>query len=258
MKQRDWTKVPDLPAPPSPPSGGESPKVHPKTFFDEPPTVLKDAPPHPGEEVRYAEALALVAAAQSDATLKAAIIDEATKTQEEVIEPLLQFRNFGIPLPNNWTTANNGAAFGTDYFTRNAIARSNIFVNKPNEAKYFYQDLDVSGVRLNGNKRYAVTFPKDEPPVNGFWSLTLYDKFHFFAPNSIKRFSIGTKNKDLMRNADGSVTIYVQTDQPSKAVERTNWLPATKDDFSLFIRAYWPQDVITNGDWAPPPVKPLS
>jgi hypothetical protein len=66
--------------------------------------------------------------------------------------------------------------------TRTAVARSNIFVNKPNEAKYFYQDLDASGERLNGANRYRVTFAKGEPPVRGFFSLTLYDEQDFFAP----------------------------------------------------------------------------
>lgn len=253
VKQRDWSKVPDYPAPPPNPGGGEAPKVHPEKFFDQLAAVLKDAPPLPGEEAKYAEALALVAAAERDPKLKAAIVDEATKVQEEVIEPLLQFRNFGIPLPNNWTTVNNGAAFGTDYFTRTAVGRSNIFVNKPNEAKYFYQDLDASGGRLSGANRYAVTFAKGEPPVKGFWSLTLYDEQHFFAPNEINRFSIGTKNKDLKLNADGSVTIYVQSTAPA---ERTNWLPSPKGaDFSLFIRAYWAQEVVLNGTWTPPAVE---
>jgi hypothetical protein len=252
MKTRDWTKVPDYPAPPPAAGGGEAPKVHPETFFDDLQTLFKDAPPLPGEEAKYAEALALVAAAKADPKIKAAIVDEAKKAQDELIEPLLQFRNYGIPLPHNWTTAINGARFGTDYFTRTAVARSNIFVNKPNEAKYFYQDLDASGERLNGANRYTVTFAQGEPPVKGFYSLTLYDDQHFFAPNAIKRYSIGTKNKELESNADGSVTFYVQADVPT---ERTNWLPAPKNaDFSLFIRAYWPEAEVLDGSWTPPAV----
>jgi hypothetical protein len=253
MKERDWTKVPDFPAPTAQAGGGEAPKVHPDTFFDDLPTLFNDAPPLPGEEVRYAEALSLVVAAQADPRIRTAIIDEAKKTQQELIEPLLQFRNYGIPLPHNWTTAPNGAQFGTDYFMRTAVARSNIFVNKPNEAKYFYQDFDSSGGRLNGASRYAITFGKGEPPVDGFWSLTLYDDQHFFAPNEIKRYSIGTKNKDLKRNADGSVTISVQAEA---SAEQSNWLPAPKSaEFSLFIRAYWPKTEVVDGSWTPPPVE---
>jgi hypothetical protein len=63
--------------------------------------------------------------------------------------------------------------------------KSNIFVNKPNETKYFYQDLDAEGRRLNGSHRYTVTFTKDQtPPMNGFWSLTLLQQHHFFEPNA--------------------------------------------------------------------------
>lgn len=100
-----------------------------------------------------------------------------------------------------------------------------------------------------------MTFGKDQlPPVKGFWSLTLYNQHHFFAPNDIKRYSLGTKNKDLKLNDDGSLTIYVQPDAPADA-RRSNWLPSPKgEDFSLYIRAYWPTAAITDGQWTPPPV----
>lgn len=174
-----------------------------------------------------------------------------------LIDPLLQFRNWGTPLPHHWTTANNGAAFGSDYFMRTAIARSNILVNKPAETKYFYQDLDASGTRLTGASRYLVTFPKGElPPVKGFWSLTLYDRFHFFVPNAARRYSLGTKNRDLTRNADGSLTIFVQADEPIDPLQRRNWLPAPHgEEFSLYLRAYWPDRAVLDGHWAPPPVR---
>ncbi|WP_198651594.1 DUF1254 domain-containing protein [Dyella sp. C11] len=250
--QHDWTKSPTIPAPTQ--GGGETKWVDPAKFVDELPVVLKDTPPMPGEEVRYQQIQSVLDAAAKDPKLKAAMLDEAKKADAEVVTPLLQFRNYGIPLPANWTTQNNGAAFGTDYFTRTAVARSNIFVNKPNETKYFYQDLDEAGGRLNGKTNYTVTFTKDEmPPVNGFWSLTLYNDTHFFEPNAIKRYSVGTKNKDLKLNADGSLTIYVQS-TPPPGEKRANWLPSPKGDFSLYVRAYWPKEAVTSGQWTPPPV----
>jgi hypothetical protein len=75
----------------------------------------------------------------------------------------------------------------------------------------------------------------------------------FFVPNEIGRFSLGTKNKGLQTTADGSLTIYVQADAPPEA-QRANWLPEGQD-FSLFIRAYWPQAAVIDGSWAPPPVQ---
>ncbi len=254
-KRQDWSRLPSLKPPTADGDSGETKWVFPKTFFDQLPLVLLDAAPLPGEETRYEEVLALIDAMQTNPALKSALIDEAENAERSLIEPLLQFRTFGTPLPHHWTTADNGAAFGSDYFMRTAVARSNILVNKGIETKYFYQDLDAAGVRLNGGSRYTVTFARGEPPVKGFWSMTLYDRFHFFVPNAIRRYSLGTKNRDLVPNADGSLTIWVQADEPTDKAQRPNWLPAPKgQDFSLYIRAYWPDPTVTGGQWTPPPV----
>ena len=253
VKRRDWATLAKFPAQGS--GEAETKWVIPGKFFDELPAVLRDAPPQPGEEARYAEALAVVAAAQKDPALKKAIVDEATRAETELLEPVFQFRSYGLQLPHHWSTISNGAAFGTDYFTRTAVAKSNIFVNKPSETKYYYQDLDSAGTRLNGASRYTVTFGAGGlPPVRGFWSLTLYNEHHFFAPNDLKRYSLGTKNRTLKYGADGSLTIYVQTDSPGGDTD-PNWLPAPKGaDFSLYVRAYWPGPAIATGKWTPPAV----
>lgn len=255
MKSRDWANIARLPGQAS--GDAETKWVEPEKFIDELPLVMQDAPPLPGEEAWYARLLAVIAAAQKDASLKKAMIDEALKADKDLVGPLFEFRNYGIPLPHHWSTQDNGAAFGTDYLTRTAVAKSNIFVNKPGETKYFYQDLDASGGRLNGANRYTVTFAKGQlPPVRGFWSLTLYNQHHFFSPNALKRFSLGTKNKALKASADGSLTIYVQSSSPG-ADKEVNWLPAPQGaDFSLYVRTYWPQAAITGGKWTPPAVIP--
>jgi hypothetical protein len=91
--------------------------------------------------------------------------------------------------------------------------------------------------------------------VSGFWSLTLYNKEHLFAPNPLNRFSLGTKSaKSMKLGTDGSLTLYVQNTSPGPDKE-ANWLPAPKDDFSLYIRAYWPKPELTEGRWTPPEVK---
>jgi hypothetical protein len=225
-------------------------------FVDELALVLADATPLLGEEARYAQVLAVLEAATTNPTLKQAMADGAKEADERLVKPLFQFRNYGQQLPHHWSTISNEAAFGTDYFMRTAVAKSNIFVNSPNETKYYYQGLDATGERLNSDKRYRVTFAKGAtPPVHGFWSLSVYNEHHFFVANAIDRFSIGTKNKDLKLNADGSLTIYMQADAPTDAAERANWLPAPKGDFSLYVRAYWPKPAITDGSWTPPPVE---
>jgi hypothetical protein len=254
MKSIDWSTIPTLPNP----ATGEQEILWVPTgsFVDTLPVVLADAPPLPGEEARYAQVLAVLNAAKNDQQLKAAMTEGAVEAEEQLVNPLFEFRNYGQQLPHNWSTISNEAAFGTDYFTRTAVAKSNIFVNSPKETKYFYQDLDKDGLRLNGSERYTITFSKEQtPPVYGFWSLTLYNEHHFFAPNEINRYSVGTKNKDLETNAEGLLTIYVQADSPPRA-QRTNWLPAPKDaDFSLYCRAYWPKPAVIDGSWTPPPVE---
>jgi hypothetical protein len=253
MQTKDWTKAPNFPTPPG--AGKEETKwVVPETFFDELPDVLNEVPPLPGEEVAYANLQAVLDAAQKDPKLKAALVASASSAEKDIVTPLFQFHNYGLPLPDNWTTQSNGAQFGTDYYTRTAVAKSNIFVNSPNETKYFYQDLDSAGGRLNGAHQYTVTFAKGAlPPVQGFWSLTMYNEHHFFEPNKLVRYSLGTKNKDLQLGPDGSLTLYVSATPPSQD-KMTNWLPALQGDFSLYVRSYWPEAAILEGKWTPPPV----
>ncbi|WP_322616941.1 DUF1254 domain-containing protein [Pseudomonas sp. BIC9C] len=258
IKKRDWKKQPTFPAQAAD-GNAETRWVVPEKFFDELPALLKDAKPLPGEEVRYAQMAVLGGIAKADPQLRAAMIDEAKKADSDVIDPLLQFRNYGLQLPDHWSTVSNGAAFGTDYFSRTAVARSNIFVNRQKETKYFYQDLDENGLRLNGRYDYSVTFAKRNlPPVRGFWSLTLYNEQHFFAPNDRKRYSVGTKSKSLQTNPDGSLTLYVQSESPGKDKE-SNWLPSPRDTgFSLYIRAYWPESDALDGQWTPPAVAKMN
>jgi hypothetical protein len=253
MKTIDWNKIPKREAPLM--GNEEMSWVIPEHFFDELPMVLADAPPLPGEEARYAQVLAVIAAAKKDPDIKKAMTAAASETEKQVIKPLFEFRNFGKQLPYHWSTINNGAAFGTDYFIRTAVAKSNILVNKDEQAKYFYQDLDSAGNRLNGVNKYTVTFTKEQmPPVNGFWSLTLYNQHHFFELNDMNRYSLGTKNKTMKTNKDGSLTIYVQSNSPGGDLQ-SNWLPAPKKgQFSLYLRTYWPKDNILNGQWTPPAV----
>jgi hypothetical protein len=257
MKSTDWSRMRVLASEEK--GEGETRFVFPEKFFDELPAILADAPPLPGEEARYAQMRAVLEAAKHNPGIRAALIEGAQEAEEKLVTPLLQFRNYGEQLAHNWSTISNEAAFGTDYFTRTAAARSNILVNSPNETKYFYQDLDDTGERLNGKNGYTVTFPNGQtPPVNGFWSLTLYNEHHFFAPNDLKRYSLGTKNKALKYNSDGSLTLYVQTSSPGKDKE-SNWLPAPRDgDFSLYVRAYWPKTAVTDGSWTPPAVQKVN
>lgn len=251
-KTTDWTKSKWYPKV-GVAGGDRAKRVSPERFFDDLATVLDDVAPLAGEEAFYAELRDLLKRAAGDARLKSLITSEAVVAEREVLAPMFEFRNLGTRLPNYWTTITNGAAFGTDYLTRAAVAKSNIFVNRNEETKYFYQDCDAAGLRLDGGRSYRITFRAGElPPTAGFWSLTAYDAQHAFGPNELNRYSLGTKNRGLRFNADGSLTIVVQSRRPTG--DDANWLPAPQGAFSLYLRAYAPGAAMTSGVWTPPAV----
>lgn len=255
MKTVDWAALPEIPSPDQGGGGSETRWVVPEKFFDQLPQVLDMVPPLPGEEALYAQFRWLLEVAAKDPALTAAIVDEAVKAEAEVVGPFLEWRYNGKPAGNGWNRSVNNARFGVDYYNRAATARSNIFENRPSETQYFYTDNDAAGAPLDGSKTYAVTFAAgQEPPVNGFWSLTLYNEDHFFNPNDLERYSLGTKNTTLQRNADGSLTLYAGAASPG-ADKESNWLPAPEGPFSLYIRAYWGQEPILDGSWQPPKIE---
>jgi hypothetical protein len=256
MKTCDWTKVRWFPYVGSL-ARSRGKQVEPETFFAVLAEVLGEVPPLPGEEPLYEEFRRLLTAAKSDAALGRVLAETAVSAENEVITPLFSFRNVGMRLPHHWTTIGNGAAFGTDYLTRTAVARSNIFVNRHNESKYFYQDLDAEGRRLDGRQSYRVRFAAGKlPPAKGFWSLTLYDEQHGFHANPWNRYSLGTKSKQLYFDGDGSLTILVGGREPESATP-ANWIPAPAGPFSLYLRAYWPEAELLEGRWTPPAVELL-
>jgi hypothetical protein len=256
MKTVDWSKLPHYPAPKS--SGaGEVQWVNPETFFDELPAVMKSVPPLPGEQALYASIGSVLDAAAKDATIKKTLKETAVAADREMITPFLQWRYNGRSAGNGWNSPVNNAEWGTDYVNRTATAKSNMFDNLPTETKYIYTDDDSQGKQLTGQNSYSITFPKGElPPVKGFWSVTLYNQVHFFNPNPLKRYSLGTKNKNLKYNADGSLTLYAGAESPGKDKEN-NWLPAPNGTFSLYIRAYWPDKAIIDGTWQPPRIEQM-
>jgi hypothetical protein len=251
MKSTDWNKVPSFPAPTG--AGAEETKwVIPEKFFDQLGEVLRAVPPLPGEEALYGAIQSVLDAAATDPRIGATLTQTAVAAESELITPLFAFHNNGRPIGNGWTSPPNGARWGTDYLSRAATAKSNMYDNAPEETRYIYTDFDKDGQRLTGGHRYTVTFAQGQlPPVNGFWSLTLYNKEHLFEPNRLNRFSLGTKSNSMKPNSDGSRTLYFQNDTPG-AEKESNWVPAPKDEFSLYLRAYWPKADILQGLWVPP------
>jgi hypothetical protein len=254
VKTRDWTKArwyPNLGQVPG--QGGK--RFVPDQFLDALAEVLEEAPPLAGEERLYQQYRQLLAQASGDPASRERLLKSFHETETEVMTQLFEFHNLGKRLPHGWTTLENGGEFGLDYMTRAAVARSNIFVNANEESKYFYLDFDANQRRLIGANTYQVTFSGGNlPPTKGFWSLTLYDSQHSLYENSAKRYAIGLKDQNLRYNADGSLTIYISHDPPPAGWE-SNWLPAPRQEFSLYLRAYWPDAAILTGNWSPPAVQ---
>ena len=256
MKTIDWARTPAIPGPKS--SGGETPWVLPEKFFDQLGAVLAAVPALPGEESLYGNFRVLLDTAAKDPAVKKALVETAVETEHAVLEPFFEWQHNGRPAGHGWNRSVNNARFGTDYYNRTGTAKSNMFDNKPTETQYIYTDNDSAGASLDGGRNYEVTFaPGQEPPVNGFWSLTLYNAQHFFHPNPLKRYSLGTKNQNLKRNADGSLTLYAGAKSPG-ADKESNWLPAPAGHFCLYIRAYWGKQGILDGSWQPPVIKQVN
>jgi hypothetical protein len=254
MKIKDWSKTPSFP---TPPSEGENKWVVPELFFDQLPGVMDLVPPLPGEEALYASIRQVLQAAERDPEVKKALLEVAIETEEKVIGPLFLWKHNGIPAGVGWNRSYNNAEWGYDYLMRTSTARSNMFDNRPNETQYFYTDGDSNGGQLDSKNLYAVTFANGElPPVNGFWSLTLYNEHHIFTPNDLGRYSLGTKNEDMKFNEDGSLTLYAGANPPGGDMDN-NWLPAPGETFSLYIRCYWGKEAILDRSWTPPKIEKI-
>lgn len=131
--------------------------------------------------------------------------------------------------------------FGTDYMTRAVIARIGLTANTPNESVYWMYTLDSKGQPLTGGSKYTMTFKEGIPFYEpGFWSITMYDAANnYTVTNPINRYMLGSDTPEIKKNADGSFTIYIQTESPGKDKE-SNWLPAPTSRFYLTPRAYAP------------------
>jgi hypothetical protein len=132
---------------------------------------------------------------------------------------------------------------GADYLARAIVAVFELTSNTPTEAIYYSGMLDSNSRPLTGTKRYTTTleepmlYAKRIPP--GFWSMTMYDGVTFYtAPNPINRYALGSDDR-LTHNPDGSITLYVQHDDPGRG-KKANWLPAPSGPFYLILRNYAP------------------
>jgi hypothetical protein len=167
---------------------------------------------------------------------------------------------------NGWNIVGSGgdaAFYDGDWLKRAAIAQAGIYANDAEEATYPMAKILSDGTPLDGSKHnYTITFHVGQlPPVNAFWSVTMYDgKSQLLIKNPINRYLINSPMlPDMKKNADGSLTLYIQKDSPG-ADKESNWLPAPNDLIYMVMRLYWPKTENPSilppgkGTWSPPEI----
>ena len=154
---------------------------------------------------------------------------------------------------NGWQmNTDTMGVYGDYYLKRAVVAQIALGANQPEDAVYPLIIVDADGKPPTGDHSYVLHFTKDElPPVDAFWSLTMYDAEGFPVANSINRFAIGDRDA-LKYNADGSLDLYIQHDNPGPD-KTANWLPSpSAGTLGLTMRLYAPKTAVLNGSWAPP------
>jgi hypothetical protein len=165
-----------------------------------------------------------------------------------------------MKLEHGWLFTTKTGLYGTSYLQRALVTAIGLGANRPEDAVYPTSEGPHAVKKYHGEREYVMRFEKGQlPPVDGFWSLTMYNADYFFVANSLNRYTLSQRNK-LKVNADGSVDLYIQHESPGRDRE-SNWLPAPKDRFILMMRLYWPKEKppsILDGSWKVPEVKEAS
>jgi hypothetical protein len=222
--------------------------------------LMKTNPPSPDDAPIVAKmaTIGLIPGKDFDPSKLGGFDREAIKAVPKLaqVKIMEHFKQFGEPV-NGWRFSTKVGTYGTDYIQRALVTAVGLGANRPQDAIYPVADKASDGDKFDGaSKKYVVHFDKGQmPPVNGFWSLTMYDDKYFFVPNPLNRYTLSQRNK-FITNADGSVDLYLQADSPGKAKE-ANWLPAPKANFVPMLRLYWPKETppsIIDGTWKPPAI----
>lgn len=157
---------------------------------------------------------------------------------------------------NGWAmNTDTMGVYGDFYLKRAAVALAGLGANQPEDAIYPLAVADAAGARIVGERDYVQHFDADQlPPVDAFWSVTMYDQDSFTAPNTLERYALGDRDP-LHVNDDGSLDLYYGPSDPGGDAT-ANWLPAPSGPLRIIMRLYAPRPEALDGHWAPPPVQP--
>jgi hypothetical protein len=257
----------------TPPAGTVDPSIDMKTavrdqvnaldvaaYFNLMAQLMKDNPPTAEDAPMVARIakIGIVPGQPFDLTKLSPDAQQALKAVPKTgVDKIMGYFKDSGKFENGWSFFTKTGIYGTEYLARAFMTAVGLGANRREDAVYPTSEVDVDGKPYSGANKYVMHFDKGKlPPANGFWSLTMYDSGYFFVDNPLNRYNLSARNK-LKANADGSIDLYLQHENPGKSKE-SNWLPAPADKFILMLRLYWPKETppsILDGTWTIPGVK---
>lgn len=229
-----------------------------ENYFTRALELLKVNPPHKTDQPILArmKRLGLEAGKSLDYASLDPMVRQALDESVEDAQKLMKWKTASLArVANGWSmNTDTMGVYGNYYLKRAIVAQVGLGANLPEDAIYPLNLADNGGQPLNGQHRYVIHFDKANlPPVNGFWSITLYDQDGFQVANDLNRFAVSSW-MPFNYNRDGSLDLYIQHDPPGKENE-ANWLPAPQGPFGLTMRLYAPKPDALTGKWNPPVVQ---
>jgi hypothetical protein len=219
--------------------------------------LLKKNPPHITDQPMIAQLkkIGIEPGKSFDITKADPVVRKALEDAPAAAQQLMEWKVPTIARVVNYWSMNTDTmgVYGNYYLKRAIVAQVGLGANLPEDAIYPLNLGDETGTPLDGASKYTIHFDKGTmPPVNAFWSLTLYDPEGFQVANPLNRFAVSSW-MPFKYNPDGSLDFYFQNESPG-ADKEANWLPAPKGPFNLTMRLYGPKSDALTGKWNPPPI----
>jgi hypothetical protein len=226
-------------------------------FFVYAAELLKLQPPHITDEpiIARLKRIGFERGKSFDLDKADAAVRAGLESAPEDAQKLMEWKMPTIARVANYWSMNTDTmgVYGNYYLKRAIVSQMGLGANSPEDAVYPLNLGDAEGKPLDGANNYTIHFDKaDIPPVEAFWSITLYDPQGFQVANKLNRFAVSSW-MPFHYNPDGSLDLYFQNESPGGDKE-ANWLPAPKGPFNLTMRLYAPKSAALTGKWNPPPV----
>ena len=219
--------------------------------------IMKLQPPHITDQpiIAQMQRIGLERGKSFDLDTASPVVKKALESAPEDAQALMAWKLKTMAgVANGWSmNTDTMGVYGNYYLKRAMVAQLGLGANLPEDAIYPVNLADSTGQPLTGVRSYVIHFDKRAtPPVDAFWSITLYDPQGFQVANALNRFAVSSWMK-FKYNPDGSLDLYIQNEDPGPVLE-ANWLPAPGGPFNLTMRLYAPKSDALTGKWDPPPV----